>query len=122
LRVKRVKCTTQVPKDFARAIFFDLDPPIHDDIDIASVVGGESNFLRLLLPQVIREIFSYTRWHAVRALGSTRGRNEMPNSLASGLPARVDGDALSVKWSDGKELKTKIIRREKINPNQPQPA
>jgi hypothetical protein len=51
LRVKRVKCTTQVPKDFARAIFFDLDPPIHDGIDIASVVGGESNFLRLLLPQ-----------------------------------------------------------------------
>jgi hypothetical protein len=39
-----------------------------------------------------------------------------------GLPARVDGDALSVKWSDGKEVKAKIIRREKINPNQPQPA
>jgi hypothetical protein len=39
-----------------------------------------------------------------------------------GIPARVYGDALFVKWSDGKEAKAKIIRREKINPNQPQPA
>ena len=37
-------------------------------------------------------------------------------------PARVDGDALFVEWPDGKEAKAKIIRREKINPNQPQPA
>jgi hypothetical protein len=33
-----------------------------------------------------------------------------------------DRDALFVKWPDGKEVKAKIIRREKINPNQPQPA
>jgi hypothetical protein len=39
-----------------------------------------------------------------------------------GIPAQVDGDALFVKWPDGKEAKAKIIRREKINPNQPQPA
>jgi hypothetical protein len=38
------------------------------------------------------------------------------------IPARVDGDVLFVKWPNGKEVKAKIIRREKINPNQPQPA
>ena len=36
--------------------------------------------------------------------------------------ARVDGDALFVKWPDGKEGKAKIIRREKINPNEFRPA
>jgi hypothetical protein len=39
-----------------------------------------------------------------------------------GIPARVDGDALFVKWPDGKEAKAKIVRREHINPNHPQPA
>jgi hypothetical protein len=39
-----------------------------------------------------------------------------------GIPARVDGNDLFVKWPDGKEVKAKIIRREKVNPNRPQPA
>lgn len=39
-----------------------------------------------------------------------------------GVPARVVGDDLIVRWPDGKEAKAKIIRREKINPNRPQPA
>ena len=51
IRGREVKCTTEVPKDFACAIFFDVDPPIHDGIDIASVVGGEGNFPQILLRQ-----------------------------------------------------------------------
>jgi len=51
IRGREVKCTTEVPKDFACAIFFDVDPPIRDGIDIASVVGGRAISLRLLLPQ-----------------------------------------------------------------------
>ena len=39
-----------------------------------------------------------------------------------GVPARVVGNALFVRWPDGKEAKARIIRREKINPNRPQPA
>jgi hypothetical protein len=39
-----------------------------------------------------------------------------------GIPARVSGDDLLVKWADGTEVKGKIVRREKIDPNRPQPA
>ena len=51
-----VKCTGEVPKDFACAIFFEVDPPFHDGIDIASVVGGEGNFPQTPPPPVIREV------------------------------------------------------------------
>jgi hypothetical protein len=49
IRAREVKCTTEVPKDFACAIFFYVDPPIHDGIDIASVVGGEGAMSLILL-------------------------------------------------------------------------
>jgi len=51
IRGREVRCTTEVPEDFACAIFFDVEPPILDGIDIASVVGGRAISLRLLLRQ-----------------------------------------------------------------------
>jgi len=45
--ISKVKCKGVVPQDFACAILFDVDPPLPlDGIDIASVVGGESNVVR----------------------------------------------------------------------------
>jgi len=125
IRGREVKCTTEVPKDFARAIFFDVDPPIHDGIDIASVVGGEGNFPQTPPAPVIREvslILDGTLYTAVYDPPLKRDEKFSGLRRHVGIPARVDGDALFVKWPDGKEAKAKIIRREKINPNQPQPA
>jgi hypothetical protein len=116
-----VKCTTEVPKDFACAIFFDVDPPIRDGIDIASIVGGEGN----IPAPVIREvslILDGTLYTAVYYPPLKRDQKFSALRRNVGIPARVDGDALFVKWPDGKEVKAKIIRREKINSNQPQPA
>ena len=125
IRGREVKCTTEVPKDFACAIFFDVDPPIHDGIDIASVVGGEGNFPQTPPAPVIREvslILDGTLYTAVYDPPLKRDEKFSGLRRNVGIPARVDGDALFVKWPDGKEAKAKIIRREKINPNQPQPA
>jgi hypothetical protein len=124
IRGREVKCTTEVPKDFACAIFFDVDPPMHDGIDIASVVG-EGNFPQTPPAPVIREvslILDGTLYTAV--YDPPLKRNEKFSGLRRnvGIPARVDRDALVVKWPDGKEAKAKIIRREKIHPNEPQPA
>ena len=124
IRGGEVKCTTEVPKDFTCAILFDVDPPVHDGIDIASVVGGEGNFPQAPA-QVIRRvslIFGGTLYTAVYDPPSKRDEKFSGVRRHVGIPARVDGDALFVKWPDGKEAKAKIIRREKINPNQPQPA
>ena len=120
-----VKCTTELPKDFACAIFFAVDPPIHDGIDIASVVGGECNCRQTLPAPVIREvslILDGTLYTAVYDPPLNRDVKFSGLRRNVGIPARVDGDALFVKWPDGKEVKAKIIRRERINPNQPQPA
>ena len=120
-----VKCTTEVPKDFACAIFFAVDPPIHEGIDIASVVGGECNCPQTLPAPVIREvslILDGTLYTAVYDPPLNRDAKFSDLRRNVGIPARVDGDALFVKWPDGKEAKAKIIRRERINPNQPQPA
>jgi len=125
IRGREVKCTAEVPRDFACAIFFDVDPPIHDGIDIASVVGGESNFPQAPPAPVIREvslILDGTLYTAVYDPPLKRDEKFSALRRHVGIPARVDGEALFVKWPGGKEAKAKIIRREKINPNQPQPA
>jgi hypothetical protein len=120
-----VKCTTDVPEGFECAIFFGVDPPIHDGIDIASVVGGEGNSPYTRPAPVIREvslILDGTLYTAVYDPPFNRDVKFSSLRRNVGIPARLDGDALFVKWPDGKEAKAKIIRREHINPNQPQPA
>jgi hypothetical protein len=110
-----VKCTTEVPDNSVCAIFFDVDPPIHDGVDIARVVGGEGgNFPQAPPARVIREvslIFDGTLYTAVYdppVKGDAKFSGLRRNV---GIPARVDGDALFVKWPDGREVKAKIIRR-----------
>ena len=125
IRGREVKCATAVPKDFACAIFFDVDPPIHDGIDIASIVGGDGNFPQTPPAPVIREvslILDGTLYTAVYDPPLKPDQKFSGLRRHVGIPARVDGDSLFVKWPDGKEVKAKIIRREKINPNQIQPA
>ncbi len=120
-----VKCTTEVPKDFTCAIFFAADPPIRDGIDIASVVGGEGNSSETRFFPVIRDvslILDGTLYTAVYDPPLKRDAKFSGLRRNVGIPARVDRDVLFIKWPDGKEAKAKIIRREHINPNQPQPA
>src|SRR5579864_5034068 len=38
----KADCGGKVPKGFACAVFFSVDPPVSNGIDIASVVGGEN--------------------------------------------------------------------------------
>jgi len=119
-----VKCATEVPEDFVCAILVYVDPPI-DGIDIASVVGGESNSTQIRPAPVIREvclILHGTMYTAVYDPPLNRDAKFSGLRRNVGIPARVDGDALFVKWPDRKEGKAKIIRREHINPNHPQPA
>jgi hypothetical protein len=101
-----------------------VDTPV-DGIDIASVVGGESNSPEIRFAPVIREVslvLDGTLYTAVYDPPLKRDAKFSGLGKNVGIPARVDHDALFIKWPDGKEAKAKIIRREHINPNQPQPA
>ncbi len=123
LHGSKVKCIGGVPKDFACAILFDVEPPLPNGIDIASVVGGENNYWQS--PPAIREIsvildgMLYTVVYDPPLKRDHKFSNLRENV---GIPARVDGEDLFVKWDDGKEVKAKIIRREKIKSNRPQPS
>jgi hypothetical protein len=119
------KCMGEVPQDFACAILFDVDPPLAAPIHITSVVGGEGNFPRTPPPPVIVEVslmLDGTLYTAVYDPPLKRDDTFSVLERGVGVPARVVGDGLIVRWPDGKEAKAKIIRREKINPKRPQPA
>ena len=121
----KVKCMGEVPQDFACAILFHVDPPLHTPIHITSVVGREGNFPRTPPPAVILEVslmLDGTLYTAVYDPPLKRDDTFSGLRRNVGIPARVDGDNLFVKWPDGKEAKAKITRREKIDPNRSQPA
>jgi hypothetical protein len=124
--VRKVKCESEVPKKFTCAILFAVDPRPLEGIDIASVVGRESNFVRTPPPApVIREvslILDGTLYTAVYDPPLKRDDTFSDLRRNMGVPARVDRDNLFVRWPDGREAKAKIIRREKINPNRLRPA
>ena len=121
----KVKCMGEVPQDFACAILFNVDPPLPAPIHITNVVGGEGNFPRTPPPPVILEVslmLDGTLYTAVYDPPLRRDGTFPVLERGMGVPARVVGDGLFVRWPGGKEAKAKIIRREKINPNRPQPA
>jgi len=119
----RVKCGAQAPKDYSCAVFFDVDPPLRDGIDIASVVGREQNggqtygFIRS-----VSVLLDDTLYTAIYTPPLKRDGKLSPLTRCRGIPVRIDGDGLIVIWLDGTEAKAKIVRREKIHPRQPQPG
>jgi hypothetical protein len=121
----KVKCRGEVPQDFACAILFNVDPPLPAPIHITSVVGGEGNFPSPPPPPVILKVslmLDGTLYTAVYDPPLKRDDSFSVLERGMGVPARVVGDGLFVRWPDGKEATAKIIRRERINPNRPQPA
>ena len=126
IRGREVKCTTEVPTNFSCAIFFGVDPPIHDGIDIASIVGGQGGNLPQAPPApVIREvslILDGTLYTAVYDPPLKRDEKFSGLKRNVGIPARVDGDALFVKTVKKRRLRSFGAKGSiPISPNQPEP-
>ena len=118
--VDKVQCKGPLPKDFTCAILFDVDPEFADQgIDVASVVGGNNVYVRPVpVLRQIRVVIGDTLYTAVYDPPLKRPEFR----VGGGIPARVDGDKLYIRWPDGKETIASIVRREKINPDRPQSA
>lgn len=113
----KVRCERQaVPAGFSCAMLVQLDPPMPEGI--ASIVGGDYEFIR-----GITLILDGTFYTAVFDPPLKRDA-EFPilQSGNGGIPARVAGDQLVVRGAGGKEVRARIIRRERVHPYQPQPA
>src|SRR5436305_1458626 len=109
----------------ARAIFFDLDPPLYEGIGIANVASANGNSVQTAPVPVIRAvsvILDGTLYTAVYDPPVTRDDKISHLCAIAGIPARVDGEDLFIQWPDGEVVKGKIVRREKIKPNRVQPA
>jgi len=112
--IRPVKCCRgQLPDGFGCGILFDLDFPDSDNL-IRSVVGGTIEHLSVILESTLYTV-SYNpplqRDDKFFKIGRT-----------TRVPARVDNDWFIIRWPDGTEAKGKIVRRERINPDRPQPA
>ncbi len=119
----KVKCGARLPKDFSCAVFFDVDPPVREGIDIASVVGaGQTALQPYAVIRSISVILDDTLYTAVYNPPLKRDGALSHLRRSVGIPVRIDGDNLIVEWPNGNEAKAKIVRREKIHPRQPQPA
>jgi len=104
-----------VPPGFTCAIVFNLDPPLPDGI--SSIVGGNYAAIRgvalILNGTLYTTVFDPPLRHNDGFPSLSRNQR---------IPARVEGGDLLVKLPDGKEAKAKIVRRESLHSNQPQPA
>jgi len=107
-----VKCKGELPQSFSCGVLIDLDLPNSDLI--ASVVGGQIRQLSVAISGTIYTAVYEPPLERVSKF-SQLGKNAR-------IPARVSGDRLTVRWPNGTEATGKIIRREHINPNRPQPA
>jgi hypothetical protein len=108
--ITKIKCNVQIPENFDCAILFDIGFPPSGNM-IASIVGGFVDQISLILDSTL-----YT------VVYDPPLKRDDKFSLKARIPARVDGDDLIVEWPDGTQARGKIVRREKINPNRPQPA
>ncbi len=111
--IRKIKCKGQVPENFGCAILFDLDFPSSGNM-IASVVGGFVRQLSLILDSTMYTV----------VYDPPLKRDDKFSDLRRNvrIPARVDGNDLIVQWPGGTQAKGRIIRRERINPNRPQPG
>jgi hypothetical protein len=104
-----------VSSGFTRAIVFNLDLPLPDGI--RSVVGGDYAVVR-----GVALILNGTLYTAV--FDPPLEQNDRSSTLSRDqrISARVEGNHLWLRLPNGKECRAKIIRRESLRPNQPQPA
>jgi hypothetical protein len=104
-----------VPPGFTCALVFNLDPLLPDGI--SSIVGGNYAAIRgaalILNGTLYTALFDPPLEHNDRFPSLSRNQR---------IPARVEGNDLLVRLPDGKEAKARIVRRESLYSNQPQPA
>jgi len=105
------KC--EVPEGFGCGILFDLDLPESGNMNL-SVVGGVVHQISVIL--------NGTMYIVVYDPPIKRDHKFSSLRRYSRIPARIEGDHLTIQWPDKTKAKGRIVRREKIEPQRPLPA
>lgn len=110
--LRAVKCQGELPPDFSCGILIDADLP--NSNFISSLVGGQIRQLSVAI--------SGTIYTAVYEPPLERNVRFFQLGKNARIPARATRKSLTVRWPDGTEATGRIIRREHVNPQRPQPA
>lgn len=102
-----------VPEGFRCGILFDVDLPASGNM-IASIVGGVVHQISLIIGGTMYTV----------VYDPPLKRDDKFSGLRRyvRVPARIDGDDLTVQWPDQTHAKGRIVRREKLEPELPRPA
>lgn len=111
--IRAVNCKAPVPDGFGCGILFDVDLPDSNNM-IRSMVGGTIGHVSVALDGTLYTV-SYDP-------PLKRDNKFLEIGRKTRIPARVEGNTFIIRWPDGTEAKGEITRREKINPDRPQPA
>jgi hypothetical protein len=105
--------TCKVPEGFRCGILFDVDLPDSGRM-IASMVGGVVRQISLIIGGTLYTV----------VFDPPLKRDDKFSGLKRWVrvPVRIDGDVLTVYWPDKTEVKGRVVQREKIEPELPQPA
>ena len=111
--IRRCSCDIDLPEGFACGVLFDVGMHASGGM-IASIVGEDIRQISVYLDGTLYTI-AYDR---------PRKRDDKFFHLSRGMqvPVRIEKNDLILQWPDRTRCKGKIIRRESIFPNQPQPA
>jgi hypothetical protein len=109
--IKGRKC--EVPEGFSCGILWTLDLPDSRDLNL-SIVGGVVHQISIIL--------NGTMYSVVYEPPLKRDDRFSTLRRYVRVPARIDGDRLTIQWPDKTNGKGRIIRREKIPPERPQAA
>lgn len=103
----------EVPEGFGCGILFDLDLPESGNMNL-SVVGGVVHQISVILNGTMSTV----------VYDPPLKRDDKFSSLRRycRIPARIDGDHLTIQWPDKTKAKGRIVRRDRIEPERPRPA
>jgi hypothetical protein len=111
--IRKHPCAIQVPEGFSCAVLFDVGMSDFDGM-IASIVGEDVTQVSVYLGGML-----YTIGYDPPL---KRGDKFFHLRRGTHVPVRIDRNDLILQWPDQTRSKGKIIRREAIFPDQPQPA
>lgn len=110
---KRPRCDIDLPEGFSCGVLFAVGVPVYDTL-IVSIIGEDVSQVSVYLDGTLYTI----------AYDLPLKRDKKFFNLRRGMhvPVRIEKNDLILQWPDRARCKGKIIRREAIFPNQPQPA
>lgn len=110
--IRKRPCDIQVPEGFTCAVLFSVGATPYDGM-IASVIGEDVPQISVYLGGMLYTI-AYDP--PLKGDGIPRLRRGIQ------VPVRIESNILILQWPDHTRSKGKIIQREAVFPNRPQPA